>query len=168
MLNHYAAKNEIRDTFKTRLEAVMAAGMPNEDPVIPPLVLTPRGSVQSYTPEIKWHNIEKTEFNDAGKHWMRLAIRNVVKNQKSFTGGRVDGVGTRFWTKGIVRVEIYYSPISFESKDQHLDLMVESCFQGNTACGVWFHNAVIVDVDPENNHFRSNVLAEFKYESVKT
>ena len=157
MLSYSEAYDEMRSVFKTRFEAAA-----------PAIELKKRGSSTSYVPEIVFENIQDTTRIDNSLHWLRFFSRNLLKNQKSFTGGRNQAVGTRFTTQGMITVEIYFSKIAYDKRKANaLKEVVENCFvQVNTSCGVWFRNPIIVDLDPEENFFRSNVLAEYEYDSV--
>ncbi|MCC6271126.1 MAG: hypothetical protein IT190_07600 [Microbacteriaceae bacterium] len=168
MLDHPQAKEEMRKLFYSRFNSYVTDGLPNNVPPVPPFVFKKRGSLTSYIPEIKWDNVELTKLNDNGVHWMRFSSQNHLKTQASFTGGRVDAVGTHYTTKGLIRVEIYLSKSGYQTEDaDNLNLIVERCFvQANSPCGVWFRNAMIVDLDPEENFFRSSVLTEYEYDSV--
>ena len=82
-------------------------------------------------------------------------------------GGRSDQTGTRYTSVGIVFVQLFYSRISYESKDDVLSLIVQRALRGTTVSNnVWFKNAVIEKLNPEENYFRSNVTAEYQYDSV--
>jgi hypothetical protein len=166
MLNYAEARDEIRKLFKTRFDNFILNGIPGDD--ILPLQLTKRGSVIVYVPEIKWDNKETTEPSDNGVHWLRLSTRNVLKRQKSLTGGREEEIGTIYRTQGLVKVDLYFSKSAYEQRDaDNLNLIVERCFiQQNTPCGVWFRNPIVVELEQEESHFRSNVLAEYQYDSV--
>jgi len=162
--NNAEAQNEIRKLFNDRFTDYCTNGFGD----VPPLNLKKRGSNNVYVPKIFWQNIEKVDLSDSGEHWLRFYLTNVLKRQKSLTGGREQAVGTHYNTRGMVKVELYFSKTAFQSVDiDRLNLIVERCFvQENTNCGVWFRNAIIVDLNPEETHFRSNVLAEYEYDSV--
>lgn len=168
MLNHPQAKDEMRKLFYSRFKSYIVNGLPNNVPPVLPLNLKKRGSIEAYIPEIKWENVELTQTNDNGVHWLRFSSQNHMKRQKSFTGGRNEAVGTHYTTKGLIRVEIYLSKSAYQTQDaDNLNLIVERCFvQANTPSGLWFRNTVIVDMNPEENFFRSNVLTEYEYDSV--
>ena len=168
MLNYIEARNEIESLFTTRFNALAVAGLPDESAPVPALGLKKRGSNTVYIPEIRYQNRQERTLTDAGQHWLRLSIQNITSRQKSFTGGRAEAVGTMFTTQGVVRVEIYFSKSAYQSNDElALSLIVQRCFvQANTPCGVWFRNPVIVELEPLENYFRSDVLAEYQYDSV--
>lgn len=168
MLDHREAKDEMRRLFDTRFKNLAVNGLPNSDPPVPPLSLTKRNSYDIYIPEIRWQNVEKRDLNDNGVHWLRFVAQNIQKQQRSLAGGREEAVGTSYTTRGFIRVELYFSRSAYQTEDQDtMSAIVERCFiQQNTAGGVWFRNTVIVDMEPEENHFRSNVLTEYEYDSV--
>lgn len=169
MLNHAQAKNEIRKLFYARYRNYVLNGIPNQDPVFPPLGLTKLNDDQIYVPVVNWRNVELKDRNDNGVHWLHFAMQNVSKKQKSFTGGRTDTVGTQYTTYGYVTAEVYFSKSAYQTVDEdRLTTIVERCFIQQNTQGVWFRNAVIVDLEAEENHYRSNVLAEYEYDSVIT
>lgn len=168
MFNNRAAKDEMRQVFYDRFRSYLTAGLPNEVPPIPPLTFIKRGGVTPYIPRIVWQAVETRTLTDSGEHWLRVSSQNLLKRQKSLTGGRNQSVGTHYTTQGLFRVELYFSKSAFQSTDMdNLNLIVERCFiQGNDPCGVWFRNAIIVDMEPEENYFRSLVMADYEFESV--
>lgn len=165
MLNHITAKDSIRELFYTRFVDFVTNGISSES--IPALGLKKRGSTTTYIPAVNWRNVEKVDPNDNGVHFLHFTMQNVIKRQKTLAGGRVDNVGTCYTTRGFVTVEIYFSKSAYQTIDEdRLSMIVERCFvQQNSGC-IWFRNTTIVDLDPEENHYRSNVLAEYEYDSV--
>lgn len=168
MLDYPKAKNEMRTLFLTRFNSYVANGLPNNDPPIPPLALKKRNESETYVPGIEWEFVQKNDVDKAGKHWLRVGTRNVKKEQASLAGGREQSVGTRYTTNGLMFVELYFAKSSFQTTDfDNLNSIVERCFiQANTPGGVWFRNTVIVEMEPEETYFRSNVLTEYEFDSV--
>lgn len=164
MSNRIAAENAIRKLFYDRYKGFLANGIPSES--IDPPVFTDRVTGSAYTPEIKWHNTEKITGNTNDKHWMRFSLQNVLQNQKSLAGGRQQAVGTKFTTKGVIKVELYFSKSSYvQEQCDVLSFIVERCFVQANADGAWFRNFVAVDLPPEETHFRTNVLSEYEYDT---
>jgi hypothetical protein len=157
MLTYAQAEDEMRRVFLTRFNASALS-----------VELKKRGSGNAYTPNVFFENNITTERIDNSEHFLRFYSRNLLKRQKSFTGGRNEAVGTRYTTQGLITIEIYFSKSSHEpEKANALKSVVENCFiQANANCGLWFRNPIIVDLDPDENFFRSNVLAEYEYDSV--
>lgn len=164
MLNYPQSRDEIKSLFVTRFTNLVTNGLPP----IGPLNLTKRGSNEVYIPEIRWQNIEITDNLDNGKHWLRFSLSDTLSRQASMAGGRNQEVGTRYKTFGLCKVELFFSKSSFETADcDNLNFLVSRCFiQENTDCGVWFKNTVIIDLPPEENFFRSNVLSQYRYDTV--
>lgn len=168
----YLSRNEIREMFYSRFKFLLANGLPNHDPPLSPLVLKCRRLVgqldEEYTPEIRWQNIESTDFVDNGKHWLHFQLTDIVSGQKSLTGGRQHGIGTHYETKGIVRVDLYFSKSAYQLSDAEiLSVFVQHCFlQQSTECGIFFKNAIINDLPPDENHFRASVITEYSYETI--
>ena len=169
MFNHVTAKNEIRKLFFDRFKDFVLNGIPNQDSVFPPLNLGRLQSNEAYVPKVFWRNVEKEATNDNGAHFLHFAMQNVRSNQKSFTGGRQNNVGTLHTTYGFVTVEIYFSKTAYQTIDEdRLSTIVQRCFIQQNVEGIWFRNALIVDLPAEENHFRTNVLAEYEYDSIIT
>ena len=169
MLNHVQAKNEIRNLFLSRFRDYVLNGIPNQDPVFPSLELTKLKSSKVYVPTIYWQKVETRRQNDNGEHFLHFAMQNTSENQKSFTGGRKSIVGTQYTTYGYVTVEVYFSKTAYQTIDEdRLTQLIKRCFIQRNIQGLWFRNSVIVDLPSEENHYRSNVLAEYEYDSVIT
>lgn len=164
---HITAKKEIRKLFYARYHNYVLGGIANQCPEFPPLNLTKRRDPTVYIPVINWQKIEKKDLNDNGVHFLHFAMSNITTKQKSFTGGRaVDGGGTRYTTNGIATVEIYFSKSAYQTDDEdRLSTLVQRCFLQQNVNSLWFRNPVIVDLDSEETHFRTNVLAEYEYDS---
>ncbi len=168
----YLVRNAIRELFNSRFAAILQNGLPNEEPPIAPIVFRKRGSGvtqgATYTPEIRWQNIEKIESADNGKHWLHFQVIDITNQQKSLTGGRNEGIGTHYQARGLVRVDLYFSKSAYLLNEAEiLSLFVQRCFmQQSTVCGLWFKNTVINDLPPGENHFRSVVLSDYSYETV--
>jgi hypothetical protein len=93
---------------------------------------------------------------------------DLTTKQKSLTGGRQAGVGTHYETRGIARVDLYFSKSAYQTNDADiLSIFVQRCFlQQSVECGVFFKNATINDLPPDENHFRATVIAEYSYETI--
>lgn len=166
--DHHKANTDIRATFNTRFLDGVQNGLPDKDPPISPLPFKMRDSVATYIPRIVWENVETTDKQDIDKHWLRFTIRNIRKFQASLAGGRQQAVGTRYTQQGIIRVELYIAKSAYQYDEQQaLEMITENCFvQVNTPSGVWFRNPMVTGLEPEERFFRSNVIAEFEYETV--
>lgn len=169
MFNHFGAKNEIRRLFLTRFRDYVKNGIPNQTPSIGPLNLTRLHKDEIYIPTIFWRNVEQRRTNDNSEHWLHFSMRNVTTVQKTFAGGRVQEVGTTYTTNGFTTVEVYFSKSAYQSDDEDkFSTIIQRCFLQINTGSIWFRNPVIVDLDPEENHFRSNILAEYEYDSIIT
>lgn len=171
MLNDIAAKNEMRQLFRTRFQSFVANGMPNETPPLLPLKLkTRRDAINTYQPYIYWQEIEnKADLRDQGKHFLLFRSTNVRSYQKSMAGGREQTVGTIYTTVGLITVELYISRSSYQTEEvEKLAFFAkESFLQVNTAGGVWFRNQTMIDLPAEEQFFRKNVHVDFEYDSIK-
>lgn len=168
MLDYPKAQSEMRSLFFTRFNDFIENGIPENDPPILPPVFRERGGATTYVPGIEWERIQKATVDKEGKHWLRFVSRNVTKAQKTLAGGREQVVGTQYTSNGIISVELYFNKQAFQTSDfDILNSIVERCFlQANTPGGIWFRNTVIVEMEPEETYFRSNVLTEYEFDSV--
>lgn len=167
MLNSIDADKEIKQHFWDYMQDKLANGYPSDVPPIVAPIFTPLGSAGVYIPEIQWHNVERKNPTDYSRHWLRFSLQDALTRQSSMAGGRSGQVGTRYTSVGIVFVQLFFSRISYETKDDVLGLIAQRAFQGTTTSNnVWFKNSTIVKLDPEENYFRSNVTAEYQYDSV--
>jgi len=158
MLNHLEAKNEVRRAFRIAWNAGIASGFTN----IPPVVFAKVGSATPYVPEIRWHGVEKSDDIDNGVHWCRFSSQS-IQTKQSVISRRI-----RTTSLGLVIVQIFYSKSAFKTEDELLGLIGQNAFIGHkTPGGVWFRESTLIDLDPEENHFRANVVAEYEYDSLK-
>ena len=169
MFNHFGAKKQIRKLFFDRFLNYVQNGIPNQTPPIPPLNLTELKSDDVYIPTVYWRNVERREPTNNKRHYLQFFLDNVTTKQKSFTGGRTHLVGTRYTTNGVVTVEIYFSKSAYQTADEEkLSTVVQRTLLQQNVGSIWFRNPVIVDLDAEENYFRTNVVAEYEYDSEIT
>lgn len=166
-LDYTKSRDAINELFYDRFRLFLQNGFPNDNPPKSPLVLTKRGSNTPYIPAVKWQNVETIDLNDNGVHWLRISAQDILNRQKSMTGGRQEMAGTHYTAKGLIKVALYFSRSSYEGEEcDMLKYIIQRCFIQQNSCGVWFQNPVVIDLPPEENHFRADILAEYRYDSV--
>lgn len=167
MLNSLQAEDAIKSLFLAKWIDGITNGLPNYG--IDPLVIRKRatsGSGALYVPEIRWQETLKPQKIDNDRHWARFTMQNVIKAQASMAGGRSLAVGTRHRTQGIIIVQLFFAKSSYENDVcKKLAFIAENAFVQENANGVWFRNAVTIELDPEDCFFRSNVTAEYEYDT---
>ena len=169
MISHIGAKEAIRCLFHSQFKLYYQNGIPTHKPVIPPLAFKQFGTGTVYTPEVIYRNVEPRKQEDNGQHFLHFMMKNASRVQTTLTGTAAHTVGTQYNTRGHVTVEVYFSKQAYRSDDEdYLTEILQRVFQQRYADCVWFKNAIIVDLEAEEKYFRSNVLAEFEYDSVIT
>ena len=164
-LDYIQAETAIKDHFNQKWIDGLANGLPAYGIAAP--VFLKRWSVTPYTPKLKWQNVELTEGVDNSEHWARFSSQNVLSRQATIAGGRTTNEGTRVTTKGIVIVQLFFSKSSYDDlKCKSLAFICQQALNVRNESGVWFRNSTILELAPEESFFRSNVTAEYEYDSI--
>lgn len=152
--NDIEAENEMKTLFSDRWRAEVLTRTFTEL----------RGT--SYKPEIFWEDVENPNQNNTGRHKAHFRIRRARTHQASMKGGRNELIGTKYTSRGLVVIELYFATAGFKKSDRNfLELLAQSCFIGKTTPGgVWFRNPTIVPLPFEENYYRTNVLIEYTYD----
>ncbi len=152
------AQAELRHLFLTRFNA----GLTSESLTFSRLI---DGEV--YVPRIQWDGIEQRNPKNNGEHWLRFTSRNYDTRQASFMGGKAENVGQKMTTVGGVIVQLYFSRPVATAERKAFERVVRNCFvQANTPGGLWLRNANIQNLPDDKDFFRSNVTADYEYDSV--
>lgn len=169
MLNSIEAEAAVKSLFLAKWKDGITNGLPNYG--IDPLVIRKRatsGLGATYIPEIRWQETLKPEKIDNDRHWARFTMQNVINRQATMAGGRVGPIGTRYTTQGVIIVQLFFARSSYEyDVCKKLAFIAENAFVQENAQGVWFKNPTTIDLNPEDCFFRSNVTAEYEYDTVK-
>lgn len=121
-------------------------------------------AVVGYVPEVRWPGVEEPEKPELSKFWARVSQQTVIEGQSSLRNG--DG-GQRYTTDGLVFVQIFCpkSDSLGMTNGRKLAIIARNAFRGNATSGqVWFRNARINELPPEENWYRFNVVAEYEYD----
>ncbi len=169
MPNSIEAEESIKALFLAKWIDGITNGLPEYD--IAPLVIRKRatsGPGTMYVPEIRWQQTLVPAKIDNDKHWARFTMQNVINRQASMAGGRSLAVGTRYTTQGIIIIQLFFAKSSYEHRVcKILAFIAENAFVQENANGVWFRNATTIELEQEDCFFRSNVVAEFEYDTCK-
>lgn len=164
-LDYIQAETAIKDHFNQKWIDGLANGLPAYG--IGAIVFLKRGSITPYAPKLKWQNVELAESVDNSEHWARFYSQNVLTRQATMAGGRTTQEGTRETTKGIIIVQLFFSKSSYdELKCKTLAFICKQALNVRNESGVWFRNATILELPPEESFFRTNVTAEYEYDSI--
>ena len=126
--------------------------------------LAESAAVAGYIPEVRWPGVEEPEKPDLAKFWARVSQQTVIEGQSSLRNG---DAGQRYTTDGLVFVQIFCpkSDSLGMTNGRKLAIIARNGFRGNATSGqVWFRNARINELPPEENWYRFNVVAEYEYD----
>ena len=129
---------------------------------------TPAVTPDSLVPEVFWQGAAEPEEKPAKLPWARVAIQHNVAGQ----GALSNAAGSRLWERfGFVTIQIFV-PLELGqglSLDAQLATIAKNAYEGkHTASSVWFRNVRINEVGEEGVWFRTDVIADFTYDEVKT
>lgn len=123
-------------------------------------------SIVGYVPEVRWHGVEKPGTPDASKYWARVSQQTVTEEQTTIA----DSNGKRRYTaSGLLFVQIFCpkSEVTAMENGRNLAMIARNSIRGKTTSGkVWFRNARINELDPEESAYRFNVVAEYEYDEI--
>jgi hypothetical protein len=111
-------------------------------------------------PELRWQGRETTPPPDGGVYWARVSQQTVLERQQT-----LGKLGERkFESCGLIFVQIFCPRSSVESfeKGRQLAQVARNVFRGQNS-GVWFRNARINELDPEQGFWRFNVVSEYEF-----
>jgi len=119
-----------------------------------------------YVPEVRWQHVEGVAPPDGSKFWARVSSQTAFEEQTALAGN--DGA-RRYTASGIVIVQLY-CPKSLSRAGEigrKLAEVARNSFRGkSTSSSVWFRNARINELAPEENVYRFNIVAEFNYDEM--
>jgi len=123
-------------------------------------------AIAGYVPEVRWPGVEETGTPDASKFWARVSQQTVLEEQATLS----DNNGKRRYTAdGLIFVQLFCPKSDVEAMDKgrKLAVIARNSFRGKTTSGkVWFRNARINELAPEESAYRFNVVAEYEYDEV--
>lgn len=164
MLNYQDAKSELALHFKTFWETSIASGIAGE---FGGLTFSKPRSIVPYTPKIQWEKVEPISAYDTAEHWLRFNTQDILTSQDSFAGSNSEGRKANYQTFGLITVQLFFSKTSFDTVlANRMKRICQKAFQGTrTVNGIWFKNPTVIDLAEDTVFFRSNVAAEYVYNS---
>jgi hypothetical protein len=119
-------------------------------------------------PEIRWQGAEQAELPDKSAYWCRVSTQTLFEEQSTLND--VAQVGKkRYSNSGLVFVQLFCPMTDSQAteKGRALAVIARDAFRGQaTSHGVWFRNARIVELPPEDDTYRFNVIAEYLYDDI--
>lgn len=161
-MDSHEAEHLMRSLFKTNFIDFVTNGLTVGEGA---LGLKQRSSETVYIPKIRYREIEDKDLKQNEQHWLHFISQNVDSFQANLAGGRVDGTPTKHTTIGYVKIEIYISKISYHTRQvEKLKTMVQKALLKSNSASLWFRNALPINLDPIDDFFRTDVMAEFQYD----
>lgn len=148
MISYDEARDEMYAFFRTHFNLV-AAG------------------IVGYVPQVVYRNNEPTGKPPSDKFWLRVSIQTVQAPQTAF-GENCGSIGKRRYTEsGLFFIQLF-APKSLNGSDEVLSKFAKALRDGyrgkTTTNGIWFRNARVNELTPEELFYRSNVVTEFEYD----
>lgn len=123
-------------------------------------------SILGYTPSVFWPGVEEIDAPDLSRYWARASQQTVTDEQASLRNGEC---GQRYTSTGIVIIQIFCPKrdVFGMTNGRLLSTLARDSFRGNaTDNKIWFRNSRILELDPEVNWYRFNVVAEYEYDEI--
>lgn len=125
-------------------------------------------AILGYVPLIVWQNTNY-DAPDGSKAWLRFSEQLVSDSQATLSSDENKPGSKRYDSDGLVFVQLFMPRSVGSSGDdgRKLGEMLRNSFRGvRTANGVWFTNARLQPLPPEDLYFRYNVVAEYHFSDV--
>ena len=118
-------------------------------------------SVLSYSPEVRWRNLEISAPPDTTKHHVRVAQQTKSEEQISLPNSN----GVKLYeTKGFLTVQMYFSKATIEDgDDEGLPVIAKEAFRSAASAEVWYRNSRIKELPPEEDYYRADVITDYTY-----
>lgn len=122
-----------------------------------------------YVPQIIWQNNGPDLPPRPDRVWVRVGRTTANDSQATLSTDEGAPGQRKYETIGLVWVQAFLprsDPKSATVSGDFAALVRNAYRRKSTPCGVWFRNSRIVEVAPENETVRFNVLAEFQYSEI--
>lgn len=120
-------------------------------------------------PDIRWPGVEEPEIPPVDSFWCRVSTQQVSEPLTSFKSGVAPTENKRYSAVGLLFVQIF-CPMSDSramEKGRLLAELARDAFRGKqTANDVWFRNARIQNLPPEDRFYRFNIVVEYTYDDI--
>jgi hypothetical protein len=117
-----------------------------------------------YVPSVQWDGVEVSATLDYAKYWARVSQQTVIEAQTTLRNG---DCGQRYTSEGLVFVQLFLpkSDAQAMEKGRKLAIVARDVYRGKSTSGkVWFRNARINELPPEEKWYRFNIIAEYEYD----
>lgn len=127
------------------------------------------GALAGYVPEIEWQGRQPRNTPDGSKFWARVSMQTVFEEQTTLSTCEGKPGQKRYTASGLVFVQLFCPKSNTQAFEigGKLAEVARNAFRGKSTPGkVWFRNARINELDPEELYYRFNVVTEFEYDEL--
>lgn len=120
-------------------------------------------------PQIRWQGVEGTSPPPVNGYWCRVSTQNVIEQQTTHKTGIAPNENRRYTSSGLLFVQLFcpMSDAQAMDKGRQLAMLARNAFRGkSTSNDVWFRNARINELSPEDNSYRFNIIVEYEYDDI--
>lgn len=120
------------------------------------------GGIVGYIPEIRFPRVVYPKPINPSVHWGQMSLQTVIAGQAAFGANGCK----KYREEGLVFVQLFGPKSEVEAGEQQdrFAHIARAAFRGRSLPGkIWFRNARINDLDPEDEMLRLNVVAEYEY-----
>lgn len=126
-------------------------------------------AIAGYVPEIRWADNELAPLPDGSKIWCRHSVQSVFEEQTNVSVCDPALGKRRYTNTGLVFVQIFIPKTlaNGDSLANQLAVLARNCYRGKVATGeVWFRNARINNIPPEDLYYRRNAVSEYEFDEI--
>lgn len=120
-------------------------------------------------PHVRWPDVEEPAKPITDAYWCRVSLNTILEGQTTLKVGVAPSENRRYTSTGLLFVQLFcpMSDAQAADKGRQLAVLARNAFRGNeTSNGVWFRNARIVPLAPEENAYRFNIVVEYEYDDI--
>lgn len=126
-------------------------------------------AIAGYIPELLFEGTEKAGKPSNAKYWARLSMQSVLAEQSTLSTCE-GAAGQKMYTdNGLIFIQLFApksEPAGYVTL-ANLAMLARNVFRNVSTPGkVWFRNARINPLSPEEVFYRFNVVAEFEYDEI--
>ena len=123
-------------------------------------------AIVGYIPETRWQGVEIPSKANYSKYWVRVSQQTIGEPQTTL---RNADDGQRYTPYGLCMIQLYCPRSDSENmqKGRSLAALARNAYRGqSTPSQVWFRNARIVEVEPDEKWTKFNILVEYEYDEI--
>ena len=118
-------------------------------------------------PEIRWHGVELREKPPVNKYWCRVSSQNILEEQATLNEV-AEANKHRYTIAGLLFIQLFCPMSDPQAMDRgrKLAMLARDAYRSVDRDGVWFRNARINELAPEQDAYRFNVIVEYQYDDI--